>query len=148
MIVEQARREDVPALCQLLCTLFAQEVEFRPDSAAQRDGLLRIIGHEALGAVLVARREGRIVGMVSLLFTVSTALGGRVALLEDMVVYPAERGVGVGSRLLREALGLARERGCRRITLLTDGSNDLAKAFYAKHGFAVSGMVPMRLLLD
>ena len=98
--------------------------------------------------VLVARREGRIVGMVSLLFTVSTALGGRVALLEDMVVYPAERGVGVGSRLLREALGLARERGCRRITLLTDGSNDLAKAFYAKHGFAVSGMVPMRLLLD
>lgn len=148
MIIDQARPEDIPDLCALLSVLFSQEAEFRPDRDAQSAGLSRIIGNAGVGAVLVARRDDRLVGMVSLLFTVSTALGGRVALLEDMVVSPAERGRGVGTRLLNEALSLARDQACRRVTLLTDGTNDLAMAFYARQGFVVSGMVPMRRVLD
>jgi GNAT superfamily N-acetyltransferase len=89
--------------------------------------------------------NGQIVGMVNLLFTISTALGERVALLEDMVVSPEVRGTGIGAKLLSEAISLARERGCKRITLLTDRSNEAAQRFYAKQGFVLSSMVPMRL---
>ena len=127
--------------------LFSEESEFAPNEAAQQKGLARIINNSEIGAVLVARDGDQVVGMVSILFTVSTALGEKVALLEDMVVSPTVRGTGVGTKLLVEAISLARTEGCKRVTLLTDRSNEAAQRFYAKQGFVVSSMVPMRLLL-
>ncbi|RMD73502.1 MAG: GNAT family N-acetyltransferase [Bacteroidetes bacterium] len=147
MIVETARGEDVPALCTLLDYLFAQEVEFRPDREAQRRGLEIIIANPDVGTILVARRKGAVIGMVNLLFTVSTALGRKVAILEDMVVLPEHRAAGTGSRLLKAALRHAAEQGCGRITLLTDADNLAAQRFYRRHGFELSPMVPMRLAL-
>jgi GNAT superfamily N-acetyltransferase len=147
MHIEQANPADIPALCELLSVLFAQEAEFSPDPVAQAKGLARIINNAEVGSVLVARQGGAVVGMVTLLFTVSTALGERVALLEDMVVSSKARGVGVGSKLLSQAIAFAKAEGCKRVTLLTDRSNESAQRFYGKQGFVLSGMVPMRLPL-
>ncbi|WP_020163491.1 GNAT family N-acetyltransferase [Methyloversatilis discipulorum] len=144
MQIEAATPEDIPALCALLSALFAQEAEFTPDAAAQARGLAMIIGDPRVGSVLVARRDGEVVGMVNLLFTVSTALGERVVLLEDMVVAPSVRGAGVGSALLTAAIDFARAQRCPRITLLTDRVNADAQRFYARHGFTASDMLPMR----
>ena len=144
MQIEKATPADVPALSELLSALFSQEAEFTPNSEAQAKGLNQIIGNPEVGAVLVAREGGQVVGMVNLLFTDSTALGGQVALLEDMVVSSQPRGAGVGSELLDQAISFARAQGCKRITLLTDRENESAQRFYGKKGFVVSGMVPMR----
>jgi len=144
MQIEKATPADIPALSELLSALFSQEAEFTPNSEAQAKGLNQIIGNPEVGAVLVAREGGQVVGMVNLLFTVSTALGGQVALLEDMVVSSQARGAGVGSELLDQAISFARAQGCKRITLLTDRENESAQRFYGKKGFVVSGMVPMR----
>lgn len=146
--IAPASRQDIPELCGLLAALFSQEAEFTPDRDAQSRGLALIIDNPELGLILAAWQSGRIVGMVNLLYTVSTALGERVALLEDMVVAPDARGAGVGSRLLRQAVELARRNGCKRITLLTDRTNEPAQRFYRKHGFDFSAMVAMRLPLD
>jgi GNAT superfamily N-acetyltransferase len=146
-VIEPATEADIPALVELLGVLFAQEAEFTPDPQAQRRGLAQIVGHPQTGAVLVVREAGAVIAMVNLLFTVSTALGERVALLEDMVVARSARGAGVGSALLAEAIAFARRSGCRRITLLTDGDNEAARRFYASHGFTASEMVPYRLAL-
>ncbi len=147
MHISPATAQDIPALSALLSELFAQEAEFTPDAEAQARGLARIIESPATGVVLVARSGGEIVGMVNLLFTVSTALGARVALLEDMVVASRHRGAGAGSELLAQAISVARAQGCKRITLLTDQSNASAQRFYARQGFVPSGMLPMRLSL-
>lgn len=147
MIISPAMNSDIPALCDLLNELFTQELEFKPDQVAQTRGLSYIIGHPEIGTILVARRQGRVLAMVNLLYTVSTALGTRVALLEDMVVSTSVRNTGVGSRLLERAISFAGEKGCRRITLLTDKNNLLAQSFYAKHGFKASSMMPLRLEL-
>lgn len=144
MQIDTATPADIPALCGLLSALFAQEVEFTPDTTAQARGLAMIVSDPRVGSVLVARREGEIVGMVNLLFTVSTALGERVVLLEDMVVAPSARGAGVGSALLTAAIDFARVQRCPRITLLTDRVNADAQRFYARHGFVASDMLPMR----
>ena len=143
--ITPATLDDLPALCALLTALFTQEAEFKPDEAAQRRGLARIIGDDQIGLIVVARQGGQVVGMVNLLYTVSTALGERVALLEDMVVDPLRRGSGLGTTLLQGAIALARQHGCRRITLLTDGDNVAAQRFYEQHGFKPSSMVPYRL---
>jgi GNAT superfamily N-acetyltransferase len=142
-----ATTEDIPALGELLFLLFSQEAEFQPDQAMQAAGLRQIIDAPERGQILVLRAGHAVVGMVNLLFTVSTALGGRVAILEDMVVHPDWRGGGAGSRLLRAAIDLCQSCGCRRITLLTDRSNEAAQRFYARHGFSCSDMLPMRLIL-
>jgi GNAT superfamily N-acetyltransferase len=109
--------------------------------------LARIISNPEIGLIIVARQDSQVVGMVNLLYTVSTALGDRVALLEDMVVSPNARGSGVGSRLLEQAIEFARLDGCKRITLLTDRTNEPAQRFYQKHGFDFSAMIPLRLSL-
>ncbi len=148
MQISQATPADITELCALLSSLFAQELEFLPDAALQAQGLAEIILHPEVGVILVARApDGHVSGMVNLLFTVSTALGARVALLEDLVVAPKARGAGIGSQLLSRAIALAKDKGCKRITLLTDADNDGAQRLYARLGFAMSGMVPMRLPL-
>ena len=126
--IDFATSADIPALCQLLTLLFAQEAEFQPDIAVQQRGLNAILTNADVGEILVARQNVQIVGMVSLLYSISTALGGRVALLEDMVVAPLLRGSGLGSQLLTAAITHAQQRGCLRITLLTDADNYVAVA--------------------
>lgn len=147
MQINTANASDIPALCELLNILFSQEADFKPDYQAQSRGLARIIDSPEVGLIIVARQEGQVVGMVNLLYTVSTALGDRVALLEDMVVSPDARGSGVGSRLLEQAIQSAKSEGCKRITLLTDKTNESAQHFYQKHGFGFSSMMPLRLSL-
>lgn len=148
MLIEPAVLADIPALCELLTQLFKQEAEFTPDQDAQRRGLQMILTDNSTGMILVAREGQQIVAMVNLLYTVSTALGTRVALLEDMVVAPSQRNCGLGSRLLDAAVRYARLNGCRRITLLTDSDNLSAQRFYQRQGFSRSPMIPLRLTLS
>jgi len=138
---------DVPALATLLGELFSQETEFAPDVAAQRRGLARIISNPDVGIILVAKDGDTVLGMVNILFTISTALGERVAILEDMVVSARLRGSGIGRRLLDHAIAVARENDCKRITLLTDRTNQSAQRFYGRCGFVPSPMIPLRLAL-
>jgi GNAT superfamily N-acetyltransferase len=143
--VRSALPTDLDAMVDLLGLLFAQEADFTPNPELQRAALSRILASPELGCLLVALVQGEAIGMASLLYTISTAEGGAAAWLEDMVVHPDFRNMGVGSRLLKEATRTCREKGIRRITLLTDKSNDSAKRFYAHHGFSESAMVPFRL---
>ena len=144
MKISTATLNDVPELCGLLTILFSQEQEFRPDFEKQADGLKKIISSPQTGCILKVEANGRIIGMVNLLFTVSTFTGGNVAILEDMVVLPERRGTGTGAKLLQAAKEKADEHGCSRITLLTDGSNTRAQKFYNNNGFSQSDMVAMR----
>ena len=150
MHIAFATHEDTRQLSTLLSTLFAQEADFVPNEDKQTAGLSQIIANADVGQILVCRHEAgsAILGMVSLLYTVSTARGGRVAFLEDMIVAPQHRGQGVGTRLLAAAIDHARDAGCLRITLLTDHDNQEAMHFYRRHGFSASAMTPMRLMLE
>jgi GNAT superfamily N-acetyltransferase len=148
MQLQTAVSSDIPELCLLLDSLFSQEAEFKPDIELQALGLGAIIVGDGIGDILVAKDAGQIIGMVNLLYTISTALGSRVAILEDMVVAPQNRGLGVGSALLKYALDFAKQKGCKRITLLTDNDNVAAHGFYQQHGFTESSMLAFRMSLD
>lgn len=147
MQITPANTSDIPDLCKLLNILFTQEADFQPDVKAQTRGLAGIIDNSEIGLILIAREGAKALGMVNLLWTISTALGERVALLEDMVVAPEARSSGLGSQILQQAILQARAAGCKRITLLTDRTNTDAQRFYRKHGFDFSAMIPMRQAL-
>ncbi len=148
MKIEMATTSDIPTLCILLDYLFSQEVEFKPDHETQSRGLEMILNNNNIGNIFVAKKNEKIIGMVILLYTVSTALGERVALLEDMVVSPNERELGIGSMLLDHAVKYATEKGCKRITLLTDKMNIRAQKFYKQHKFNPSSMIPFRMIIN
>jgi len=146
MEISKAAHKDIPKLCDLLDLLFLQEAEFQPNRVLQTKVLEQIIDSPELGQILVLRDRRVPIGMINILFTISTALGGRVSIFEDIVIETSHRGRGAGSILLQAALDFAKSAGCLRVTLLTDQTNESAKRFYTRHGFTLSGMVPMRFL--
>jgi len=143
----EARSDDVPAMVDLLGQLFSLEQDFEPDAVRQSSALESILAQPHVGRLFVAASGGRVVGMASLLFTISTATGGRAAWLEDLVVDRSFRGRGLGGALLDHVVAWARGHGVTRLTLLTDRENESAQRLYTRRGFAVSHMIPLRLPL-
>jgi len=146
--ISPAIAEDLDELSSLLGELFSEESDFRPDKERQLRGLRLIFEQPNRGRVFVLRRDHSIVGMMNLLFTISTAEGGFVLLLEDLVVHREYRVHGYGSMLLDYAIEFAKQKNFRRITLLTDRPELRSQNFFRKHGFYESPMLPMRLLLS
>jgi ribosomal protein S18 acetylase RimI-like enzyme len=142
-----AKASDLPRLVELLGILFESEAEFSADAERQRTGLQAILADPAKGRIFVAREGREVVAMASLLYTISTAEGGKAALFEDLVVAPEHRKRGIGASLLKHIIEQARAEGVLRITLLTDMQNERAQALYRRLGFVGSPMRPMRLRL-
>ena len=140
-----ATAKDLPQLVELLHVLFTDEAEFQPNADKQKRALEAILANPTLCRLFVAREGKRVVAMASLLYTISTAEGGKAALFEDLVVHPDERKRGIGEALLKHVVAQARADGVLRITLLTDMQNERAQAMYRRAGFVGSPMRPMRL---
>ena len=142
-----ARGEDLRQLTELLGLLLAQEADFAPDPEKQSRALGEILSNGSIGRIYVVREGATVIAMASLLYTVSTAEGGKAAWLEDVVVRPDRRGRGIGRMLLEYVAARAHAEGILRITLLTDVGNEPAHALYEGLGFRFSAMRPMRLKL-
>jgi len=142
---EVAKSADLPRLVELLGMLFESEAEFSADAEKQRSALQALLADPAKGRIFVAREGRQVVAMASLLYTISTAEGGKAALFEDLVTAPEHRKRGIGEALLKHVVAAARSEGVLRITLLTDMQNERAQAMYRRVGFVGSPMKPMRL---
>mgnify|MGYP003609825989 CR=1 FL=1 len=145
--VEPATIEELPRLIDLLGDLFREEADFEPNAAAQERGLRLILENPTRGRIFVVRKGQQIVGMVNLLFTVSTAHGGHAILLEDVVIAAEYRDLGYGAKLMEHVIQYARRKDFVRITLLTDRISTDSQRFFQRFGFVRSEMVPMRLVL-
>jgi amino-acid N-acetyltransferase len=104
-----ARNSDLPAVLALL-----------ERSGLPQDGL-----SEHVATTLVARVGDAVVGSAAL------EVYGRAALLRSVVVDPALRRQGLGQRLTRAALDVARQLGIATVYLLTESAGD----FFPRFGF-------------
>jgi len=145
--IEPATLEDLPALVDLVMSLLQIEEDFEPDRDKQEHGLRLILEQPNRGRIFVLRTDHALIGMVNLLFTISTAEGGMVLLLEDVIIHPEHRSQGYGTRLIEYVLDFARKKDFRRVTLLTDRISEESQRFFGRFGFAQSHMIPMRLPL-
>ena len=146
--IDFAASEDLPQLAGLLDELFTLESDFRPERDKQLRGLRAILDTPAHGRLFVLRIDGKVAGMANALITISTAEGGSVLLLEDVIVRREHRGGGLGRRLVEHVLDWAKERGMGRVTLLADRGNLAALEFYRKLGFELSHMTVLRKKLS
>lgn len=147
LIIRPAGQDDLDAMVSLLQALFAIEADFTPDPQRQRQGLSRFM--EGCGkhrCILVAEADHRVVAMATVQILISTAQGGPVGLMEDVVVQGRFRGRGVGRRLVNALVEWAADRGLTRLQLLADYRNRPALDFYRKMGWHTTQLLCLRYL--
>lgn len=142
--IREARETDVSALCDLLDQLFAKEADFQPDRTKARRGLTALLNAGAAARVFVAEERAEVVGMCSVQLLISTAEGGPVGLVEDVVVRHDRRGHGLGAALIRHVEAWAAEQGLKRLQLLADRENAGALGFYEKMGWQTTRLICLR----
>lgn len=143
VFIRPAERRDVDGMVRLLAGLFAIEADFVFDAAKQKAGL-ELLLKSSQACVLIAEKGNRPVGMVSVQTVVSTAEGGPVGWVEDLVVAEEYRGGGIGRLLLENLEAWAIEHGLSRLQLLADRDNREALGFYDRQGWAGTSLVALR----
>ena len=143
--IRTAKPSDIPQLVQLLKELFTIEADFDFDPEKQAYGLNLLLNSEK-DCVLVAElpSDNRVLGMCTVQTLISTAEGGPVGLLEDLIVAADFRHQGIGAKLLAEAVNWAECQGLKRLHLLADKNNLPALNFYQKQGWKSTQLVCLR----
>ncbi len=141
--IRNATTADLGGMTSLLGELFSIESDFTPDVRRQRQGLASLMATKD-ATLLVAVEKKQIVGMCTLQPLISTAEGGTVGMVEDLVVSEKRRGRGIGAMLLTRIEEIARERQMSRLQLLTDLDNEQALEFYNKHQWERLNLIAMR----
>ncbi len=83
--------------------------------------------------LVIAKDGARIIGIGSLVFTYTPY--GKRARIEDVVVDEEYRGKGLGEKISKELIALAKKARVRRVELSTRRSRAAARNLYQKLGF-------------
>ena len=84
---------------------------------------------------LIARLDGKAVGLANCFTGFSTFIAKPLINVHDMTVLANHRGRGIGKALLGAVEAEARRRGACKITLEVLSGNERAKALYAASGY-------------
>lgn len=107
-------------------------------------------GLQKIGAevILALDEAGQVIGCLQLLVLPGLgSLGKQRAQIEAVRIESSLRGKGLGSDLIRHAVGRAKERGCKMVQLTSDNSRQGAHRLYERLGFKASH-VGMKLYLE
>ena len=143
ILIRGAREEDLTGLVFLLEVLFSIEKDFNFNADKQQRGL-RLLLQRPDTAILVAERQGRIIGMCTAQLLISTAEGGLSTLVEDVVILPAWQAQGTGKRLMEAVAEWSAFQGATRIQLLADRNNTRALGFYNRIGYRPTDLICLR----
>ncbi|MFE9448735.1 GNAT family N-acetyltransferase [Streptomyces sp. NPDC006739] len=137
--IRRVTAEDLPAIVAMLADdpLGAQRES--PDDLAPYQAALDRLDADPNQHLVVAVREGRVVGTLQL--TVISGLsrkGATRSIIEGVRVHADERGSGLGTQLIEWAVDRSRHQGCRLVQLTSDKTRTDAHRFYERLGFVAS----------
>lgn len=144
--IRHAKQHDIPSLVMLLQELFSIEQYFNFDSSKQTKALQFLLSDNRC-CVFVALDQSKVIGMCSLQVVLSTAEGGYVGQIEDVVVVTDYRGKGIGKRLLSSMEKWAEQRGLLRLQLLADRHNQSTLEFYKAVEWSNTHLMALRKYL-
>ncbi|HSD18020.1 MAG TPA: GNAT family N-acetyltransferase [Thermomonas sp.] len=115
------------------------ELGYPCETGEAADRIDAIAGNDRQALVL-ARREGAVCGLVALDFMYYLPLGTITCRVTALVVTPTAQGLGIGRQLLKEAERRARGGGASRIELTSGSQRTEAHAFYRACGYKDSSV--------
>jgi GNAT superfamily N-acetyltransferase len=133
-MIRPARRDDVPAIYQLIHDLAEYERSLPEVTATLADLHVSLFGPDPAVFAHVAEHEGEVAGFALWFLNYSTWTGRHGIYLEDLYVRPDLRGSGYGRQLLAELAALCLERGYARLEWWVLDWNEPARGFYDKLG--------------
>lgn len=99
------------------------------------------------GPIMLALQGDSPVGIMGLIRQNGERRAHRASLI--MVYLRANlRGTGLADRLLRAVIDHAARSGITQIELTVSAGNSRAAAFYRRHGFRQTGLIPNALIID
>lgn len=144
-----ATSADVPEIVRMLAddALGGQRERYEdPLPTAYYDAFAALTA-QAGNRIVLAESGGKIIGCAQLVFLPGLSLVGmKRAQIEGVRVDSSTRGQGIGEKLVRHCIALARQEGCGVLQLTTDKSRADAHRFYERLGF-VGSHLGMKLKL-
>ena len=135
--IRPCKPEDLPAVLELM----QQLGEFaHGETAFSLDHFRRLFAEmsaaPAIYLNLVCEIDGQVCGFLSLVFYTSFFHAVGTALINELVIDSARRGLGLGRQLIEAAISAARARGMDEIEVSTEKTNLAAQQFYHKSGLS------------
>lgn len=131
--------DDVPAIVGMLADdpLGAQRES--PDDLAPYLTALERLAADPNQHLVVAVREGRVVGTLQLTIIPGLSRRGSTrSIIEGVRVHADERGSGLGTQLIEWAIDESRRQNCQLVQLTSDATRTDAHRFYERLGFEAS----------
>ncbi|MDV7215602.1 GNAT family N-acetyltransferase [Streptomyces prunicolor] len=137
--IRAAVTEDVPAIVGMLADDPLGSQRESPDDLTPYLAALDRLTADPNQHLVVAVREGRVVGTLQL--TVVPGLsrkGATRSIIEAVRIHADERGSGLGTQLIEWAIAESRRQGCQLVQLTSDATRTDAHRFYERLGFTAS----------
>ena len=141
--ISQAEPADIPGLLPLLRQLFSIEADFDFDEEKHTRAFQLIVA-DVMCDIAVVREGETIIGMATMQPSISTAEGGYVGIIEDVVIDGDYRGRGLGRKVVHYLIDRARLKAYTAVKLLADKNNTPALHFYKRLGFSQTQLLMLR----
>ncbi len=150
MTVRAATAEDAPAVAGAVEELLIELGGERPSATALRESARELADDPESGALLVAEREGEIIGVLAASWQYALHVPGRYGTIQDLWVHPEWRSRELGRELILALVREAAESGIPRLEvgLPKEGfaQLDATERFYRENDFTPLGPRMRRLL--
>ncbi|MEU5074963.1 GNAT family N-acetyltransferase [Streptomyces asoensis] len=137
--IRAAVPDDIPAVVAMLADdpLGAQRES--PDDLGPYLAALERLSADPNQRLVVAVREGRVVGTLQLTIVPGLSRRGSTrSIIEGVRVHADERGSGLGTRFIEWAIEESRRENCQLVQLTSDTARTDAHRFYERLGFVAS----------
>ena len=135
IILELAGPQQLEELLPLVADYHAFE-EVETSAEQRRHSVGKLLHDKNLGEIWLVRKVDIVIGYIAVCYSYSIEFGGRDAFVDEFYIAAAERGRGIGGRVVKEIAALLRARGIVAVHLEVDGGNERARAAYAQAGFS------------
>ncbi len=133
--LELAGPAQLEELLPLVAAYHAFE-EVETSAEQRRDSVGKLLNDKNLGEIWLVRKVDSLIGYIAICYSYSIEFGGRDAFVDEFYIEAAERGKGMGRKVLMEVSALLRERDIVALHLEVDRTNERAKSAYARAGFS------------
>lgn len=137
--IRPAVADDIPAIVAMLADdpLGAQRES--PDDLTPYLPALERLRRDPNQHLVVAEREGRVVGTLQLTIIPGLSRKGATrSIIEAVRIHADERGSGLGTQFIEWAVEESRRQDCQLVQLTSDASRTDAHRFYERLGFTAS----------
>jgi GNAT superfamily N-acetyltransferase len=138
IIFRLATRADLPSIVRMLADdkLGSQRERIETPLSESYYSAFEQIDHDPNHELIVAERNGEVIGTLHLMFLPSISFqGGLRAQVESVRVDKQFQSQGVGSEMMKWAMERARQRGAHVVQLTSHKSRLDAHRFYERLGF-------------